>query len=172
MPLVEFDGKRPKVHPTAFIAPTATIIGDVEIGEKSSIWYGTVIRADFAPIRIGKLTAIEDNCALHGGRETIIGDEVLIGHCAVVHGCRIGNGALIGTGAIVFSGAEIGERAIVAMGAVVLENTRIEPRVMVAGIPAKKIRELKDSEAKSITRGAQTYAELAQKYKEQNLEGA
>ena len=170
MPLIEFEGKRPKVHPTAFIAPTATIIGDVEIGEKSSVWYGTVIRADLAPIRIGKLSAIEDNCSLHGGKETIIGDEVLIGHSAVVHGCKINNGALIGTGAIVFSGAEIGERTIVGMGSVVLENTIVEPRVMVAGIPAKKIRELKDVEAESITQGAKLYAELAQKHKKQRHE--
>ncbi|MFB0563804.1 MAG: gamma carbonic anhydrase family protein [Candidatus Lokiarchaeia archaeon] len=167
MPLVEFNGKRPKIHPTAFIAPTATLIGDVKIGEKSSVWYGAVIRADFAPIRIGRLSAVEDNCVLHG--HIIIGDEVLIGHAAVVHSCKIGNGAVIGTGSIVFSGAEIGERAVVAMGAVVLENTKVDSRVMVAGVPAKKMRELNDSEAKILTWGAQTYADLSQKYKEQNL---
>jgi len=170
LPLVEFNGKRPKVHPTAFVAPNATIIGDVEIGERSSVWYGTVIRADIAPVRIGRLTAVEDNCVVHGSRETIIGDEVIVGHAAVVHGCRIGNGAVIGTKAVVFSGAEIGERAIVAMGAVVLQDTKVEARTVVAGIPAKKIRELSDSEAKIITWGSQSYAELSQKYKEQNLE--
>ncbi|MGQ9721284.1 MAG: gamma carbonic anhydrase family protein [Candidatus Jordarchaeum sp.] len=168
MPLVEFNGKKPRIHPTAFIAPTATIIGDVEIGEKSSIWYGAVIRADFAPIRIGRLSAVEDNCVLHG--HIFIGDEVLVGHAAVVHSCKINNGAVIGTGAIVFSGAEIGERTVVAMGAVVLENTKVEPRVMVAGVPAKKIRELNDSEVEILTWGAQTYADLGQKYKEQNLD--
>ncbi|MBS7251512.1 MAG: gamma carbonic anhydrase family protein [Candidatus Freyarchaeota archaeon] len=170
MPLVEFDGKRPKVHPTAFVAPTATIIGDVEIGEKSSVWYGAVIRADFAPVRIGRCTAVEDNCVIHGGRETTIGDEVLIGHAAVVHGCKIGNGAVIGSGATVFTGAEIGEYAVVAMGAVVLENMRVEPKTLVAGIPAKKMRQLNETEKQALTMGSKIYAELAQKYKQQRLE--
>nr|MDO8082061.1 gamma carbonic anhydrase family protein [Candidatus Freyarchaeota archaeon] len=168
MPLVEFNGKRPKIHPMAFIAPTATIIGDVEIGEKSSIWYGSVVRGDFSPIRIGRLTAVEDNCVVHG--DTIIGNEVMIGHAAVVHGCRIGDGALIGAGAIVFTGAVIGERAIVAMGAVVLRDTKVEPRVIVAGVPAKKIKELNDSESNLSILGVQNYAGLGQRYKEQNLE--
>ncbi len=170
MPIVEFNGKSPKIHPTAFIAPTATIIGDVEIGEKSSVWYGAVIRSDYAPIRIGRLTAVEDNCVIHADRLTVIGDEIIIGHAAVVHGCRIGNGAVIGTGAIVFSGAEIGKYAVVAMGAVVLKDTKVKPRVIVGGVPAKKIRKLNNSEVEFLTWGAKTYAELSQKYKEQNLE--
>jgi carbonic anhydrase/acetyltransferase-like protein (isoleucine patch superfamily) len=170
MPLVEFNGKRPKVHLTGFVAPTATIIGDVEIGEKSSVWYGAVIRADFAPVRIGRCTAVEDNCVIHGGRETTIGDEVLIGHAAVVHGCRIGNGAIIGSGATVFTGAEIGEYAVVAMGAVVLENMKVEPKTLVAGIPAKKMRQLNENEIQALTVGSKIYSDLAQKYKQQNLE--
>jgi carbonic anhydrase/acetyltransferase-like protein (isoleucine patch superfamily) len=132
-----FEGKTPRIHPTAFIAETAYIVGDVEIGAGSSVWPGAVIRADYAPIRIGSGTHIEDNAVVHASMPLEIGNDVTIGHGVVIHCRRIGDRALIGNNATVLDGAEVGEAAMVAAGAVVTPRTVIPPGAFAAGVPAE-----------------------------------
>lgn len=137
--IVPFRGKTPVIHPSCFIAPNATIIGDVEIGEGSTVWPGAVIRADFGPIRIGRFCNIEDNSVLHGGgpEGLTIGDNVTLGHAVVVHCRRIGNNVLIGNNSTVLDDAEIGDGSIVAAGAVVTPRTIVPPGSIVMGVPGQ-----------------------------------
>ena len=136
--IIEYRGKRPKIAASAFVAPTAVLIGDVELGEEASVWFGSVIRADNGPIRIGARSNVQDNAVVHvsEGSATIIEDDVTIGHCAVLEDCRIGRGSLIGSNAVVLNDAVIGEQTLVAAGSVVAANAQIPPRVLVAGAPA------------------------------------
>ena len=135
----EHKGNRPEIHPTAYIAPGAHIIGNVHIGRESSVWFNTVIRGDFDRISIGERTNIQDLTTCHAdeGIPLTIGDGVTIGHRSVIHGCTIEEGCLIGMGAVVMNRAVIGKGAIVAAGAVVLENTVIPPYSLVTGSPAR-----------------------------------
>jgi carbonic anhydrase/acetyltransferase-like protein (isoleucine patch superfamily) len=170
MPLVEMDGKKPKVDPTAFVAPNATIIGDVEIGEGSSIWYGAVIRGDLSKIRIGKFNSIQDNSVIHGDGPTTIGDNCILAHGCCVHGAKIENGSLISINAIVFDRAVIGAESIVGLGAVVLADTKVPPRTVMAGVPAKPLKQLTDKDATLIKVANKGYADLAKRYKAQGLD--
>lgn len=170
MPIVELDGKKPKVDPTAFVAPNATIIGDVEIGEGSSIWYGAVIRGDLSKIRIGKYNSIQDNSVIHGDGPTTIGDNCILAHGCCVHGAKIESGSLISINAIVFDRAVIGAESIVALGAVVLADTKVPPRTVMAGVPAKPLKQLTDKDATLIKVANKGYAELAKSYKAQGLD--
>jgi carbonic anhydrase/acetyltransferase-like protein (isoleucine patch superfamily) len=172
-----FDGKIPRIDPTAFIAETAYIIGDVEIGAGSSVWPGAVIRGDFAPIRIGRGTHIEDNSVVHTGMPLDIGDGVTAGHGVVIHCRRIGDRCLIGNNATILDGAEIGDGSIVAAGAVVTGRSQIPPGSFVAGVPAevrgsasdiRRGRERADPGAEPRRGGG--YADLIQRYKEQGLD--
>src|SRR5271170_956940 len=135
---IEYKGKTPKVHHTAFVAPTAVLIGDVEVGEESSIWFGVVVRADNGPIRIGARTDVQDNAVLHVSEDcsTVLGDDVTIGHCAVLEDCVIENGALIGTNAVVLNHATVGSRALIAAGSVVGVGVKIPAQTVAAGAPA------------------------------------
>ena len=117
------DGKMPKVHPTAFVSEFAYVVGDVEIGEGSSIWPGAVVRADSGKITIGKQTCIQDNSVVHGDADVVIGDNVVVGHGAVCHARKVGDRVLVGNGATVNDGVEIGEDSLIAAGAVVLDKT-------------------------------------------------
>jgi carbonic anhydrase/acetyltransferase-like protein (isoleucine patch superfamily) len=161
MPIFPFEGKVPKIHPSAFIAPTAVVIGDVEIGEDSSIWYGVVLRGDLDPIRIGKRSNIQDNSVLHTGfnEPTIIHDNVTVGHSAIVHGCEVHNGALIGMGACVLNRAVIGEECIVGAKALVAEGKIYEPRQLIIGMPAKAVRTLTDKDLEPVRTFNQRYVE-------------
>lgn len=136
--------EQPTIHPTAFIAPSADVIGDVQLGENASIWYGCVLRGDIAPIRIGRETNIQDLTVVHvdPDRPTIIGDRVGVGHRAIIHGCEIHDDSLIGMGAIVLSHAVIGSGSVVAAGALVTEGTIVPPHSLVVGIPGKVAREV------------------------------
>ena len=171
--LKSYKGKTPKVNPAAFVAETAVIIGDVEIGEKASIWYGVVIRADINHIRIGKETNIQENTVIHvdlndrglGDCATIIGDRVTVGHGVILHGCKIEDDCLIGMGATVLSGARIGAGSVVAAGALVKEGQQIPPRSMVMGMPAEVKRQLPEEAVEKIRASARHYAELAEEYK-------
>lgn len=173
--MLEFAGKKPKIHPTAFVAPDAVIIGDVEIREHSSVWFGAVIRADTGSIRIGGHCSVQDNCVLHAeieekGKEVLhhdvaIGDYVTIGHCAVVHGCKIRNGCIIGANSSVFNDAVVGEGSTVGTGAVVPSGVEIAPNSIVAGVPAKLLRSISAEEAGINRKHAENYARLAAKYK-------
>jgi|GEM_PF-181621 carbonic anhydrase/acetyltransferase-like protein (isoleucine patch superfamily) len=163
-------GFRPElVADTAWIAPTAIVRGDVYIGPESSIWFGTVIRGDSAPVRIGSGTNVQDLCCLHAdpGFPCIVGDRVTIGHGAIVHGARIEDEALIGIGATVLNGAVIGCGSIVGAGALVPEGKTIPPGSLAVGVPAKVIRSLTPEDQQRLAHGAEHYIELARRYAEQ-----
>ncbi|MBW2382608.1 MAG: gamma carbonic anhydrase family protein [Deltaproteobacteria bacterium] len=162
-----FEGRSPIVHATAWVAPGACVIGDVEIGADSSIWYGSVIRGDIHQIRIGARTNLQDQCTVHvtrGRFATWIGDEVSVGHRAVVHGCRVGDGALIGIGAIVLDGAEVGEGALIGAGAVVTPGTAIGDHMLAVGIPAREVRELDQDERRTQLERTLKYVETARRH--------
>jgi carbonic anhydrase/acetyltransferase-like protein (isoleucine patch superfamily) len=142
-------------------------VGDVEIGNDCSIWFGTVLRGDVNHIRIGSRTNIQDNCVLHVTQErwpAIVAEEVTIGHGAIVHGCTVKRGALIGMGARVLDGAVVGECALVAAGAVVSEGMRVPPRALVAGVPAKVKRDLTDAEIERLELSWRHYIQTKEKY--------
>ncbi|GAA1345743.1 gamma carbonic anhydrase family protein [Arthrobacter roseus] len=166
--IIDFDGKSPFIHPGAFVAPTASIIGDASLGADSSAFYGVSVRGDTAAITVGEGTNLQDNVVLHAdpGFPTTVGNRVSVGHSAVVHGCTIADDCLIGMSATVMNGAVIGTGSLVAAGAVVLEGTEVPPRSLVAGVPAKVRRELTDEEFQSIRDNASHYRELAQKHRE------
>ena len=171
MPLYEFEGRSPRVHETAWIAPTAVVIGDVEIGPESSVWYGTVVRSDFGPIRIGRGSNIQDNCVLHGGDDpsTFIGDDVTVGHGCIVHSARIESGALIGNGASVLDGAVVGEGAVVAAGSVVTPGSSVRAGRLAVGRPATDDRSLDGHPAADAAKRApQEYRELRERHRAAN----
>jgi carbonic anhydrase/acetyltransferase-like protein (isoleucine patch superfamily) len=170
--IIPYRGKTPKVHPTAFIAPTAVLIGDVEVGEESSIWFGAVLRGDEGPIRIGKRTSVQDNSVIHVVSLTRIDDDVTIGHAAVMEDCHVKNGALIGMKAVLLNGSIIGEGAVVAAGSVVGEGVEIPDRMLAAGVPAKVKKELGEEIVQRIALGAQEYVHLTRIYKEEGIDGA
>jgi carbonic anhydrase/acetyltransferase-like protein (isoleucine patch superfamily) len=161
--LVPFGGIHPSVSDTAFVAPNATLIGAVTIGENSSVFYGSVLRGDTDSITIGSGSNVQDNVSMHTdtGLQLMIGDDVSIGHGAVVHGCVIEDGCLVGMGATILNRAVIGAGSLIAAGAVVLEDTVIPPGSLVAGVPAKVRRELTDAEREGVRANATHYVELA-----------
>lgn len=152
-------GRTPQLHPTAFVAAGARVVGGVTLNEGSSVWYNAVLRADGDTITVGVGSNLQDNVSVHvdSGRPVVIGENVSVGHNAVVHGCTIGDGSLIGMGAVVLSGAVIGEGCLIAGGAVVLEGTVVPAGSLVAGVPAKVRRELTAEERAGIVRNALVY---------------
>jgi len=158
---------RPKVHPSAFIAPNASVIGRVVIAKDASIWFGVVLRGDVNRITIGEATNIQDGSILHVDDRfpCLIGDHVHVGHHVNLHGCRVEPGALIGIGAIVLSGAHIGREAIVGAGSVVLEGMRIPPRTLAVGIPARVVRPVMARDLAYIQRWVKKYVLLAKAYR-------
>jgi carbonic anhydrase/acetyltransferase-like protein (isoleucine patch superfamily) len=169
--LIEYGGKRPKVDPSAFIAPTAVLIGDVVVGPQSSIWFGAVIRADNGPIRIGARTSVQDNAVVHVSEHgrTIIGDDVTVGHAAVMEDCVIRNHALIGSNTVILNGATVGERSLIAAGSVVGERAEIPDGVVAAGAPAKVKKELDGEAAVWVEVGAKEYVRLSRSYLEEGI---
>ncbi|MEM0374555.1 MAG: gamma carbonic anhydrase family protein [Sulfolobaceae archaeon] len=159
MPIEEYLGKRPKISPRAWVHPTAYIIGDVEIGEMSSIWHYVVIRGDNDKIRIGKYSNIQENSTVHTdlNNPVEIGDMVTVGHNAVIHGAKIESHVIVGMGAILLNGCKIGEYTIIGAGAVVTQNTEIPPYSLALGVPAKVIRKLREDEIKMIDSNAEEY---------------
>jgi gamma-carbonic anhydrase len=139
----------PRLAPSVFLAETAVVVGDVTIGEQSSVWFGAVLRGDVGSITIGRRSNVQDLCMLHMSRDlsnTVIGDEVTIGHGVIIHGARIGDGALIGMGAILMDNAVIGAEALVAAGTLVPAGMLVPPRTLVRGSPGKVVRELREEE--------------------------
>jgi carbonic anhydrase/acetyltransferase-like protein (isoleucine patch superfamily) len=167
---IPYNNIYPEIHTTAFVEESAKIIGDVEIGEYSSVWFNAVVRGDVNFIRIGKRTNVQDNSVLHVSKGTyplIIGDDVTLGHSVTVHGCRIKNRALIAMGVIILDGAEIGEDSIVGAGSVVTEGTILPPKTLSMGIPARPKRELSKKEIDGILISARHYIEYAEAYVQQ-----
>lgn len=173
--VIPFDGVTPTVHASAWLAPTAVLVGDVTIGPESSVWFGAVLRGDHPDhgIRIGARTSIQDNCVLHVSAEgpTIVGDEVTVGHGAVFESCRIERGALIGMNAVLLHGAVIGEEALVAAGSVVPTGMEVPPRTLAAGSPATLRKTLEGESADWIRGSARHYVELSRRYLEQAIDG-
>ena len=149
-----------------FIAPTATVIGNVTIAPGSSVWFGAVIRSDMALIQIGRNTSVQDNAVIHvrEGIETRIGDQVTMGHGAIVHGAQIDDTVLIGIGAVILDRARVGEGSIIGAGAVVTEGTQIPRRSLVLGVPGKVVKEVTPEQIQRIEANARSYTELAQRY--------
>jgi carbonic anhydrase/acetyltransferase-like protein (isoleucine patch superfamily) len=164
----------PRIDPEAWLAPGSVVIGDVEIGCQSSIWYGTVLRGDVHSIRIGARTNIQDQCMVHvtsGLFSTVIGDDVTVGHRAVVHGCSVGDGALVGIGAVVLDGARVGAGALVGAGAVVTPGSEVPAGTLVLGAPARVVRELSEEDRQQHIVGAQAYVENARRHARALREG-
>jgi carbonic anhydrase/acetyltransferase-like protein (isoleucine patch superfamily) len=165
--IIEYNGHRPNIHESCFVAENATLIGQVTLRKNVNIWYGAVLRGDDHYISIGENTNIQDNCVIHIDHDlpTIIGDFVTVGHGAIVHACKVGNNVLIGMGAIVLNGAEIGDNVIIAAGSLVPPGKKIPSNTLVMGSPAKVTRELTGKDISDIRDSAIYYAELANKYR-------
>ena len=166
--IMPFEGIAPRIDPSVFIAPGARIIGDVEIGEKSSVWFNVVIRGDVNVIRIGRRTNIQDLTMCHVTHRKyslVIGDDVTVGHSAVLHGATIGDRVLIGMGAKVLDRSTIGSESLVAAGAVVREGFQVPEGTLVAGVPAKVVRELTDEERRMVAQGALNYESYVARFR-------
>ena len=165
--ITAYKGKTPEIAETVFVAPSAQLIGDVQIGEHSSVWFNCVLRGDCYHIRIGEKSNIQDNTVIHvtqGEFATIIGNYVTVGHSAVLHGCTVMDRCLIGIGAIVLDDVTIGEESFVAAGSLVTPGTKIPPRSMVMGAPAKVRRQVTDQEVARINEHWQHYVEYKSQY--------
>lgn len=165
--ITEFKSKNPSIHETAFVADSAEIIGDVEIGEYSSIWFNAVIRGDADEIHIGSRTSIQDNVVIHtdSPAKVEIGDNVTVGHGAVLHGCKIGNNVLVGMNSTVLDGAEIGDYSIVGANALVSPGKKFPSNSVIIGIPGRVQRETTDQDIVMIKENATSYVELMGEYK-------
>jgi carbonic anhydrase/acetyltransferase-like protein (isoleucine patch superfamily) len=165
--LVELDGIAPRVSEDAWLAPTAVLIGDVEICSGASVWFGTVLRGDFSSIRIGPGSCVQDNAVLHCAEDlpTLVGENVTVGHMAMLEGCIVEDGALVGMGAIVLQRARVGAKAMVAAGSVVGEGAEIPPGVLAAGTPAKVKKELDGSSLGWVEGAAREYQRLRDRYR-------
>lgn len=165
--LYKHKGKHPIIDESCFIAPSADIVGDVEIGKNSSIWFNATIRSDQNPVKIGQNVSVQDNCVLHVDFEygVFIDDNVVIGHGAIVHACKIGSNSIIGMGAIILSGAEIGSNCIIGAGSVVTEGTKIPDNSIVLGTPGKVVKQTTDEHIKRIKKNVEIYLTHNDEYK-------
>ncbi|MBI2213726.1 MAG: gamma carbonic anhydrase family protein [Acidobacteria bacterium] len=173
MLILPYKGMNPKIGAGVYIAPNATVVGDVTIGDDSSIWFGTVVRGDVHSIRIGARSNIQDNCVVHvtnGVWPTVIEDDVTIGHGVIAHGCTIGRGCLIGMGARLLDGVVVGEESLVGAGALITEGTQIPPRSLVIGFPARVRRELTADELVNLRKSSSNYVSYKNDYLEQAKE--
>lgn len=166
MPVLSINGRTPRVPESVFVADGAYVIGDVELGEESSVWFQAVLRGDINTITIGPRSNVQDGCVFHvtDSNAVEVGADVTIGHRAIVHGCRIGDESLIGMGAVVLDGARIGKSALVAAGAVVLQGMSVPDGVLAAGVPARILRELTDAEKAGIRASAAHYVGYARDF--------
>jgi carbonic anhydrase/acetyltransferase-like protein (isoleucine patch superfamily) len=166
MPLFAFEGHEPDVSPEAWIAPTATLVGDVRVEAEASVWYGTVLRADFGPIIVRRGANIQDGSVLHGGADPIteIGEGATVGHLCVVHGAVVHAEALIGNGSTVLDGAIVGRRALVAAGATVPPRMEIPDGMLAAGVPAQIAGELTPGAKRWVETNPSVYRDLARRH--------
>ena len=168
---IEYRGKSPKVHPSAFVAPTAVLIGDVEIGECASVWFGVVMRGDNGPIRIGARSNVQDNSVVHVTAEhaTIVGEDVTVGHNATLEDCTIGDGTLVGMNAVVLNGATVGRRVLIAAGSVVAAGSTLPEETLCAGAPAAVKKQLTGTALQWVNGGGPQYVALARTYLDQGV---
>jgi carbonic anhydrase/acetyltransferase-like protein (isoleucine patch superfamily) len=165
--LYEHKGVRPVLGRGVFIAPGASVLGDVHLGDESSVWFSSVLRGDSFPIRIGARTNIQDGSVVHitGGKAaTRVGDDVTVGHMVLLHGCTVGDRCLIGMGSVILDGAVIGDECIIAAGSLIAPRTVIPPRSMVMGRPGKPTRVLTDDDLKMVLEAGRVYVESAQTF--------
>ena len=164
--MFSFEGRSPRVSASAWIAPTATLVGDVTVEDEASVWYGAVLRADFGPIIVRRGANVQDGSVLHGGADPVteVGEGATVGHLCVVHGCVIGTAALIGTGATVLDGAVIGTRALVAAGATVAPGLVVPDGMLAAGVPARVAGEVRGGALKWVQTNPEVYRELARRH--------
>jgi carbonic anhydrase/acetyltransferase-like protein (isoleucine patch superfamily) len=169
MGLYAFEGREPRVADDAFVAPSATLIGDVVLEPGSSVWFGAVLRGDLDRIVVGEGSCVQDNAVVHAaeGRPTIVGASVTVGHGALLEGCVVEDGAVIAMGAIVLQGAHVGADALVAAGSVVREGQEIPPRSLVAGVPAVVKKEVDGSSRRWVETAAAEYRQLRRRYLEE-----
>jgi carbonic anhydrase/acetyltransferase-like protein (isoleucine patch superfamily) len=168
MPLFSFEELRPRIHPSAFVAPTATLVGDVIVEEGASVWYGAVIRADYAPVIIRRRANVQDNAVIHGppGLTTDVGSDVTIAHNCVVHGALLLERCIVANGSVVLDGATVGAGALIAAGSVVAAGASIPAGMLAAGSPAVVRRPVKGSGAEAwVEMNPGAYAELAQRHR-------
>jgi gamma-carbonic anhydrase len=166
--ILPFGGHTPRIGRDVFLAPNATIIGDVEIADGASVWFGAVVRGDIGPIRIGPRTNVQDNACLHlteGISRTILGADITVGHGAILHGCVVGDRCLVGMGSVVLDNVQIGDSSVIAAGSVVTARSVIPPRSLVRGAPARIIREATADEAALGINGAAHYVETARRFR-------
>ena len=168
MPLYSYQGRSPTVHPTAFIAPTAVLIGDVTVGEGASVWFGCVLRGDMDRIEIGPRSNVQDNSTIHtdANEPTIVGPDVTIGHMALVHSAVIERNVLVGQAAVLVGGNTVGAETIIGAGAVVPEGMKVPGRSLVLGVPARVVREVRPEDARWTVRASEHYTELGAWYRE------
>ena len=166
MPLFAFEGRAPQVSPEAWIAPTATLVGDVTVEAGASVWYGAVLRADFGPIIVRRGANIQDGSVLHGGEDPVteVGEGATIGHLCVVHGCVIGTEALVGNGATVLDGAVIGSRSLIAAGATVPPGLVVPDGMIAVGVPARVAGEVKGRAKEWVDTNPEVYRALARRH--------
>ena len=167
--IIKYQGYTPEIDKMAYVDLTAQVIGDVVIGEESSVWFNAVLRGDINSIRIGKFTNIQDGCILHTSENeesrVELGDHITVGHRAILHGCKIESFSLVGMGSVILDGAVVESESMVAAGAVVTKGTVVGKRTLVAGVPAKQIRELEDGEGEGIKASALAYARIKEGYR-------
>ena len=161
-----FEGRSPRVSASAWIAPTATLVGDVTVEDEASVWYGAVLRADFGPIIVRRGANVQDGSVLHGGADPVteVGEGATIGHLCVVHGCVIGAEALVGNGATVLDGAVIGARALVAAGATVPPGLAVPDGMLAVGVPARVAGEVRGGALRWVQTNPEVYRELARRH--------
>lgn len=166
-----YNSVAPKIDESVFLAPNATVVGDVEIGEGSSIWFNTVIRGDFQKITIGKNVNVQDNATVHvmTNISTTIGNDVSIGHNAIIHAHKVGNNCLIGMGSIILGYTEIGDNVVIGAGTMITQHKKIPNNSLVFGNPAQIVRSLRDDEIEALHDSAINYREVAKKYKTEML---
>ncbi len=169
MPIYPYEGRYPKLGEGCYVAPNATIIGDVTLHDDVSIWFGAVLRGDVSPIIIGARTNIQDGTIIHGEDDcpTIIGEDVTVGHAAIIHAATVGDRVLVGMGAVLLSRCVIGEDTIIGARALVTEEVKIPAGSLVLGMPGRVARSLTDAERAGITESALRYVRQATKYKEE-----
>lgn len=163
-----FQNVKPKIRDSAFIADDANVIGDVEIGEEASVWFGSIIRGDVNYIRIGDRTNIQDACVIHVSSKdhpTVLEHEITVGHRVTLHGCYVEAGCLVGIGSIVLDGARIGRNSLIAAGSIITPGTVIPPESLVMGAPAKVKRQLTTDEFENLSRSWRNYVELSRRYR-------